>query len=140
MAVQGGCVYGECGNLPQLKDRVKQEWNQRVIFDKVYEELKPVLRQALEFDPTKRLSATELLQVLKKDLSPFIRESSDGGSFSPLNELKQLVAYLPEAIILHLMPINERQSLLTRLDQLSSLPNLTKLEQSNIAALVSRLR
>ncbi|MEK7406906.1 MAG: protein kinase [Acidobacteriota bacterium] len=104
----------------ELARRARDEWESKVDLQLVPEPIRKLLGKALERDPERRWSAEQLMKQAETELSAFVRRSSDVGRFSPLDELRQLEAYLPSTEILRLMPVMRRQRLQERLRALKN--------------------
>lgn len=126
-----------------LCQRVENEWSERVSLDAVDPPVDHVLRdllgRALHRKPAERVSAGELLETVELELAPHVRARTDTGRFSPLDELRQLVAFLPEARILGLMPATRTESLKARLRDLAKIKGLPAEEREQIGKLSQRL-
>jgi serine/threonine protein kinase len=120
-----------------LADRVRTRWNELVDLKDVSEPLKSVLMMALEPDPSKRCSASQLLKKAEADLSVFLRRPSSAGPFSPLDELQQLRDYLPQGHALKLMPLPHKNLLQAKLKDLQRFRGLSTAQKSDITQLLN---
>lgn len=105
-----------------LRDRIRGEWAARVDLTLVPEQLRRILGHALDRDPQLRWSAAQILAAAREELAGFLRNHSEVGPLSPLDELEQLVRFLPDVSVLGLMPVIEKDILVQKLRHLSDMP------------------
>ena len=73
-----------------LRTRIREEWDARVDLTLLPEQIRGILGHALERDPQKRWFAAQMLSVAREELAGFLRNHSEVGPLSPLDELDQL--------------------------------------------------
>ncbi len=105
-----------------LRLRICDGWNGRVDLTLLPEQLRCILEHALDRDPQRRWSAAQVLAAARDELAGFLRNHSEVGPLSPLDELEQLVRFLPDVNVLRLMPVIEKDILAQKLERLSGLP------------------
>jgi serine/threonine protein kinase len=123
----------------KLLRRVHEEWDQRVDLVQVPDPLRKLLGRTLEQDPNLRCTADDILVQAERDLAAFIRHRSGAGRFSPLDELNQLLLYLPQDISLECMPITEKQALQSRLEWLRDTQSVSEEQRMQIVTLLRRV-
>jgi len=106
-----------------LLRRVRDEWAKWVQFQEVPESMGSILKQMLERDPAKRVSAKDVLDIARQELSAFIRSDSVRGEaiarFSPIEELSQIRQYLEATQEMpKILPTTKRRMLKDRLVEL----------------------
>jgi serine/threonine protein kinase len=106
-----------------LQARVSQDWDQWLDFSDIPEAIGALLRRMLEKDPERRITAREITEMAKADLSAFIRTEGVRGEaatrFSPSEELLQIDQYLHSLpSMARLLPSTRRQQLVDRLENL----------------------
>jgi serine/threonine protein kinase len=117
----------------KLLNRVRTEWDKRVDLSKVPEPIQKLLIMALEREPKKRSSATDLVKIAEDRLSAFLRKPTSIGKFSPLEELQQLKDYLPRnPEILRLIPITQKDALRKKLEDLKGSQGFDKEQKKQI--------
>lgn len=102
----------------ELKQRVEQEWSQRVAPTRTSEPMKHLIELALTKEPGSRPTAAELKEMAEKELPAFLRRESHANRFAPLDEFNQLRTHLPPSDVLELMPADERRRIRNRLREL----------------------
>lgn len=123
-----------------LLERVKKEWDKRVDLSSIPEPMRTLLVKALEREPKKRSSATELVKIAEDQLSAFLRKSSPSGKFSPLEVLNQLKNYLPmNPIVLKLMPSTQKDAFKKKLEDLKSAKGFDRDQKKEIDSLLERI-
>lgn len=123
-----------------LAERVNNEWETRVDLAKMNEPLREIISRALNRDPKKRTTASELVQMCEKKLAAVLRVNEGPGRFSPSEELKQLKTHLPGERILALMPDSQKLELKRRLQVLKDARALTQEQKTDIEALSIQLK
>ena len=114
----------ERGEFEQmLRLRVTEEWDHWVDFRDIPDSIGVLLRKMLERDPNKRISAKEVTDEAKVELSAFIRSEGVRGEaatrFSPSEELQQVDQYLHSLVGMpRLLPATRRHQLGDRLAEL----------------------
>ena len=122
-----------------LRTRIREEWDARVDLTLLPEQIRGILGHALERDPQKRWFAAQMLSAAREELAGFLRNHSEVGPLSPLDELDQLVQFLPEAGILKLMPIVEKDILVQKLTRLSGLHGASKASGERAKQIIEEL-
>jgi serine/threonine protein kinase len=79
----------------KLAERINSRWEHFLDFSHIPDPMKKILQKALAKDPEKRSSAKQLVDFVEKELSGFLRRNSHDGRFSALEEVDQLLRYLP---------------------------------------------
>lgn len=105
----------------ELSKRVLDEWDDLVNFEAFDEPLRRVLERVLVRDPESRANAAELLRSTVEELQPYIRNLTETGSLSPLEELDQLNRYFTAESISTLTS-DRRMRLKTRLEEMNRMP------------------
>ena len=124
-----------------LKTRVEGKWDEFVSVDGLPPELKELMTRMLERDPTKRIKATELVNLLEKKFGAFIARSSEkaarDGRFSPSEELIQMKEFRdaipPGAII----PIHKFIQFKERLRELQATEGFSKEQHELVQSLMA---
>ena len=120
----------------QLLNRIRTEWEKRVDLSRIPEPMRNLLSMALERDPKKRSSASELVKIAEDQLSAFLRKPTPIGKFSPLEELQQLKDYLPHnPEMLKLMPITQKDALRKKLEDLKGAQGFDEKQKKEIEEL-----
>ncbi len=119
-----------------LANRVQREWGRWVKTEELPTPIRAILEGALRQDPSERWAAAELLSRVEKELSVYLRGATHAGHFSPLEELRQLRAYLPDEQVLRLMPVSARHRLRGRLELLRKTPGFTADQEDHIDKLL----
>jgi serine/threonine protein kinase len=100
----------------QLSNRVRDEWDKWVCFEKTPNPLRLILAACLDRRPENRPSAAALRESIEKELPAYIPEAAvdQESSFAPIAELKQLsrLALRPDDI--RLLAADDRGKLLNR--------------------------
>jgi len=107
-----------------LKARVQNEWDKWVNFDDIPDSIGMILKRMLERDPAKRITAKEVIEIAKNELSAFIRSDSVDGEalarFSPVEELEQIQQYFNSySEMAELLPLVKKKAIKDRLSELS---------------------
>jgi serine/threonine protein kinase len=123
-----------------LADRIKNEWDKRVDLSLVREPLREPLGKALNRDPQKRCSASDLVKLCESKLAAFLRRNEGNSRFSPSQEIDQLKAYLPAEAILTLMPDSRKHELRRRLQDLKVAKGLSSEQKTDIEAISAQLK
>jgi serine/threonine protein kinase len=125
----------------ELARRAREEWESRVDLDQIHPSLRPLLSHALDPSPATRWSARELREHAERELVAFLRTGygEAGFRFSPIEELKQLRAHLPEGRVLALMPVGRRQALADRLRELTNVAGLSDDDREVARELLARI-
>lgn len=122
-----------------LRNRVQNEWDERIDFSSVPEPLRPLLGRMLERKPQSRIEARELLRQAETELSAVLRFSEESTYISPSREIEQLKRFLPNKSILAVLPEAQRRELRSRVERLSTSKGLTSHELSELKSIESRL-
>jgi serine/threonine protein kinase len=123
-----------------LLRRIQTEWDQWADLEPVPEPLRQVLKAALVRDPEARADARTILSLCEKHLSGYLRGGKGVGRVSEMEELQQLVRYLPRGISLRLMPLSSKQILINRLDSYRQMRAGDPQTLSAVEELLSKLR
>lgn len=122
-----------------LAARARNEWGARVNVTLIPEPLRDVLAKALNRDPGKRSSASDLAKLCEKELAAFLRGGETMAGFSPARELAQLKAHLPPRQTLELMPYSQKLQLKELLKRLGAAKGLSKAEEADVKELITRI-
>jgi serine/threonine protein kinase len=120
----------------ELARRSREEWSRRVDLSLVPDVIRPLLEEALEKDPGRRCTASDLMKHAEKELAALIRKPSDVGRFAPIDEYEQIKRYFPGRRIISLMPMTERQNLEQKLRGLSENDGFTDFQKRDIDRLI----
>lgn len=123
----------------ELKRRVEAEWDTRVALATIPDPMRDILRQALDRDPARRPSAGEIVRSLESTLAAYLRPASGVQPFSPIEELGQLVKYIPSERALRMMPELERQRLRDRVAELKVSPGLSESQRKELELVGARI-
>lgn len=125
----------------ELARRAREEWHARVDLELVHPSLRPLLTSAMALDPSQRCTARELRERAEHELAAFLRMGyGEGGfRFAPVEELRQLSAYLPGDGALAMMPIGRKQALKQRLGELADVPGLSAEDRVVARELLARI-
>ncbi|HEY0019315.1 MAG TPA: protein kinase [Longimicrobium sp.] len=122
----------------ELRNRANH-WDRWVTLGSIAAPMRDVLAAALDPDPRNRLSSSELIERVQRDLSALLRSSSySAGYFSPAEELAQLSRHLPQRDLVNLMPAARRQALESRIRELKAIPGFSPQERTQLDHLASR--
>ncbi|MGR3173747.1 MAG: protein kinase domain-containing protein [Candidatus Scalindua sp.] len=119
--------------------RVENEWEKRVDLNLVDNSIRRLLGMMLEKDPVKRCTTEALMEDAECSLAAFLRKPTQVGRFSPLDELKQLEAFLPDSDILNLMPITERDALRSGLSELRNIQGIDETQKKQVDRLIDKV-
>lgn len=119
-----------------LKNRILNEWDKFIDLSEVPEPVRKILQSALSKDANNRCSAKALTEMVEKELSGFLRTYSHG-RFSALDEVEQLVCYLPSGPALKAMPIAEKEALQSRLAELKEAHGLPDKDVARVSQLIA---
>lgn len=124
----------------KLAERINTRWEQFVDFSHIPDPMKKILQKALDPNPEKRCKAKQLVDMVEKELSGFLRRSAHDGRFSAMEEVDQLLRYLPSGSnTLKVMPIAEREALRNRLSDLKESAGLDTKDLSRVQQLIASL-
>jgi serine/threonine protein kinase len=123
----------------KLAARVASDWISLVEFTSIPEPIKQILERCLERDPSHRIDAEKLLKMCNEKLPAYIRDLASHRHFSPVEEIKQLLDYLPSDDILRLMPLSEKHLLRDHLQTLKHTSGLDESSRHNTEQLLKRL-
>lgn len=123
----------------RLTRRTREEWEKRVDLSLIPPQIRSILQQLLEPDPEKRWSAAQVLSAAGNELAGFLRNHSEIGPLSPLEELDQLVRYLPDTRVLRKMPITERHILVQKLKRLAEMKGASEESAGRAAKILKEL-
>jgi len=123
----------------ELARRVREEWQARVVFNQIPDPLRNILERVLMLEPEKRPAAKELKALVEKDLSVFIARESTSEPFAPIDELNQLLSYLPPADIVSLMPADEKTRFRNKIARLKATAGFDATQLQSIEKIESNL-
>jgi serine/threonine protein kinase len=128
----------------RLRIRAENEWKSFVDMDRVSTPLKELVGQMLEKDPSSRISSARLLDKATKELSLFLRSTSQAegssGRYSPLDEIAQLEAYFRSLDgNFSWIPRHRRQSLLETMNNLVATQGLGEKDKGSLAEMLKAL-
>jgi serine/threonine protein kinase len=122
-----------------LRARIHEEWDARVDLTLLPEQLRRILGHALERDPQQRWTAAQILSAAKDEFAGFLRNNSEDGFLSPLDELDQLVQYLPATDVLRLMPVIEKDILVQKLARLSGFQGASRESREKASRIIEEI-
>ena len=115
------------------------EWEKIVNLSLVPDPICSLLSKALDKDPKKRSSASDLVKMAETQLSAFLRTQTPIGKFSPMEELQQLKNYLPDDTeILKLMPITQKHALQKKIETLKEAHGFSKEQKKELDSLLRK--
>lgn len=122
-----------------LKERIIKSYDKYVNYEKIHEQLRPILQSALNADPAQRPTAAALVKEAEKQLGAFLRTHDRPSHISPLDEIKSLAKHLPKDGSLKCMPITQREALRTRLEELRTTPGVDAETVKEIVVIMAQL-
>jgi serine/threonine protein kinase len=128
-----------------LRNRVTKHWDEWVHFAEDANPLNSLLRDLLQFDPSSRPNADEILKRCRTDLVALLR--SDHGDtpaassrFSAVEEFTQIDEYLSNTEIIPLISANRRQKIMSRLLELKPMTGFDEASRRRIDQLLTSIR
>lgn len=122
-----------------LRNRVQNEWDQRIDSSLIPVPLQPLVGRMLERKPESRIEAHDLRRQAETELSAVLRFGKESTYISPSEEVGQLRRFLPNESILALLPQAQRRELRSRVERLRTSKGLTSDELSELESVESRL-
>lgn len=123
-----------------LLDRANDDWDEWVNLGLIGDKpIRDVLDLALKKEPSERGSAQDIKKMIEDCLPSYLRKRSDILRFSPLEEARQLLSYLPDIETLSLLPGSKRKSLREKLSQFTEIPELEQSQKDKLRKLLTAL-